>query len=159
MIMRSEAEIRRLVEMRLRRWGLLALNGVLWAGAAKLIYGYSQYRDLHGVAADVIIPLMLVWLIVFGLHALRTFYVEGREWLVKWAIRREHQVYGWQPIDEKPKRRESASLPDESRFSLPDEGAEYPGVPFRYEADGELGEDFPFQSDGYEPKASADHER
>src|SRR4051812_10909682 len=104
--MRSETEIRRQVEIRLRRWGLLALNGILWIGAAKLVYEFNQIHPLYDRVLNLIFFVMAGWLALVGLHALRTIYVEGREWLVKWAIAREHQVYGWQPLDEKPKRRE-----------------------------------------------------
>jgi hypothetical protein len=132
--MRSEAEIRRQVETRLRRWGLLALNGILWIGAAKLLYGFAQYSSF-GRFDGLIVLLMVGWAVLLGLHALRTFYVEGRERLVQWAIKREHQVYGWQPLDEKPKRAESASRPAESRVSLQADDGELVDFPFSQEAD------------------------
>ena len=101
--MRSEAEIRKAVETRLRRWGLLALNGILWVGALKLIFGYSQFNDFQGTLADVVAGMMVIWLALFGLHALRTFYVELREYLVRRAIEREHRLH---TDYEKPKRLE-----------------------------------------------------
>ena len=150
--MRSEAEIRRQVETRLHRWGMLALNAILWIGAAKLIDAYIQYASFYGGARDGIVLVMVLWLSLIGLHALWVFYREIREGLVRWAIAREHQVYGWQPMDEKPKRRESASLPDESRLSLPVDDGEYPGVPSRHEPDTGTLVDFPFR---YEPDQKA----
>jgi len=127
--MRSEGEIRREVEGRLRRWGLLILNGILWVGAAKLLYGYSEYGNF-GRFSGAVVLFMLVWAALVGLHVLRTLYVEGKEWLVKRAIAREREFYRLQSVYEKRKRGESASLPDDSRFSLLEEDGEYPGVPF-----------------------------
>src|ERR1700710_1879062 len=98
-IMRSEVEIRRQVETRLHRWGLLTLNAILWGGAAKLIDAYVQYASFYGGARDGIVLVMVLWLNLIGLHALWVFYGEIRERLVRWAITREHQVYGWQPMD------------------------------------------------------------
>jgi hypothetical protein len=144
--MRSEGEIRREVEERLRRWGLLALNGILWVGAAKLLYGFSRYSSF-GRFDGVVVLAMVLWAALVGLHALRTFYVEGKEWLVRRAIEREREFYRLQTGYEKRKRDESASLPDDSRFSLPAEDGEYTVLPFRHEAeDGEL-VDFPFRFD------------
>ncbi len=87
--MRSEAEIRKQVETRLRRWGLLALNGILWVGAAKLILVYSQTHGFYANQSDIILLIMLGWVSLVGLHALRTIYVELREYLVRRAIRQE----------------------------------------------------------------------
>lgn len=113
MMMRSEAEIRKQVETRLRRWGLVALNGILLIGAAKLIFAYSQNHDFMGSQADVIIALMIGWVALVGLHFLRTVYVELREYLVRRAIDQErnstHAAY------EKPKH-------DETQLSLSDDG-------------------------------------
>ena len=132
--MRSDAEIRNLVESRLRRWGLLVLNIILWVGAAKLVYGVTQTSSF-GQFTGAIVLIMVAWAALVGLHALRTFYVEGKERLVQWAIKREHQVYGWQPLDEKPKRDESASRPEESRYSLQADDGELVDFPFSQEAD------------------------
>ncbi|MBI1256328.1 MAG: hypothetical protein GC204_02550 [Chloroflexi bacterium] len=142
--MRSDAEIRRQVERRVRRWGLLALNAILWVGAAKLIYVISERYSFSGKAEDVGILFMVGWAALVGLHALRTFYVEGREWLVRRAIAQEHQRYG---LPEKRKRDDSASLPDETWFSLPADDGEYTVVPFRDDPVGELGDDFPFRNE------------
>ena len=144
--MRSEAEIRKQVETRLHRWGLLALNLILWVGAAKLLYGFSQYSSF-GRFDGLIVLMMVGWAVLVGLHALRTFYVEGREWLVKRAIEREKQFYLRQNAYIKRKRDESASLPDESRLSLPDEDGKYSGVPFRHKPDDGVLVDFPFRFD------------
>ncbi len=103
--MRTEAEIRGAVEARLRRWGLLALNGILWVGAAKLIYGYSQYGNF-GQFAGAVILFMIVWAALFGLHALRVFYVELRERLVRRAVEREREFYQLQVAYEKRKHEE-----------------------------------------------------
>ena len=144
--MRSDAEIRRQVEGRLRRWALLVLNAILWVGAAKLFYGVSQYSSF-GQFTGAVALVMVVWAALVGLHALRTFYVEGREWLVRRAIAQEQQHYG---LREKRKRDDSASLPDEMRFSLPAEDEEYSVVPFRHEADDGVLVEFPFRDEAAE---------
>ena len=133
-MMRSEGEIRHEVETRLRRWGFLALNGILWVGAAKLIYGYSQY-DNFGRFSGVVVLFMLGWLVLVGLHALRTIYVEGREWLVRRAIAREREFYVLQNAYEKPKRDESVSLSDDARPSLQAEDGELVDFPFSHESE------------------------
>ena len=121
MMMRSEAEIRKQVEARVRRWGLLALNGILWVGAAKLIYGYSQNYSFIGSQSDVIVVVMVGWVIAVGLHFLRTVYVELREWLVQRAIQRERQRYAQDDAYEKHKH-------DESPLLMSDDG-ELTGLP------------------------------
>ena len=108
--MRSDAEIRKQVEARLRRWGLLALNVILWVGAAKLIYGYSQYGNF-GQFTGAVALVMVSWAALVGLHALRTFYVEGREWLVSGRLSGSVRFTGCKR--EKRKRDDSASLPDD----------------------------------------------
>ncbi len=143
-MMRSEGEIRREVEGRLRRWGLLALNLILWAGAAKLLYGFAQYSSF-GRFDGLIVLAMVAWAALVGLHALRTFYVEGREWLVRREITREREFYVLQNAYEKRKRDDSASLPDDPRFSLPAEDGEYPVVRFRQEPEDGVLVDFPFR--------------
>ncbi len=108
--MRSEAQIRKQVEARFRRWSLLVLNGILWVGAAKLIYVFSQSHSFPSRADDVGILFMVGWLVLFGLHFLRTVYVEMREYLVRRAVERErasfelHDAYEKRKHDQAPRR-------------------------------------------------------
>lgn len=115
--MRSEADIRREVEGRLRRRGLFVLNAVLWAGTAALLWITAAYVSFGGFAG-LVIWLMIAWAGVVGLHFLRTVYVELREWLVRRAINNERRTYVMRDeYDiEKPKR---ASV---SRLEMTDDG-------------------------------------
>ena len=149
--MRSEAEIRRQVETRLRRWGLLALNGILWVGAAKLIYGYSQYGNF-GQFTGAVALFMVAWAALLGLHALRTFYVEGREWLVRRQLSGNASFMGCKKNANGMTRLRYRMI---SRFSLPADDGEYSVVPFRHEADDGALVDFPFSE---EPEAKAKYE-
>jgi hypothetical protein len=102
--MRSEADIRKQVEKRLRRWAFLLLHVILWAGVAKgLAYLTSVRTD--GWSQTLLLGMAL-WASLIGLHVLRTLYVEAREFLVRQAIEREYGRYESPGSYEKPKRLE-----------------------------------------------------
>ena len=102
--MRSEAEIRREIEARLRRRGLLLLNGGLWSAAVFILSQIFPSRSLGTTLTSLIVLWMLAWTAVLGLHFLRTVYVELREWLVRRAIDREQRIYYVNSTYEKRKR-------------------------------------------------------
>ncbi|MBI1256330.1 MAG: hypothetical protein GC204_02560 [Chloroflexi bacterium] len=75
--MRSEQEIRREVEGRLKRRGLLLLDGGLWLLTMIALFAYSRHNDLWEGYSPAI---MLVWTIVLALHLFRVRYSEKRKW-------------------------------------------------------------------------------
>ena len=77
-----------------KRWRLLALNGILWVGAAKLIDAYIQNAYFYSSVRDVIVLVMVAWLMLMGLHALWVFYKDLRERLMRWAIEQAQPSYG-----------------------------------------------------------------
>lgn len=123
--MRSEAEIRKQVETRLRRWSLLALNGILWIGVAKLLFVYSQTHSFYGSQSDIIALVMLGWVALVGLHTLRTIYVELREYLVRRAIRQEHERYADKPKRDETRLTDDGELVDFASLYDDDEQIQY----------------------------------
>lgn len=116
--MRSEAEIRREVETRLRRRGWLIVNGGLWLAVVSGMFAYTRYRSL-GLGepwTSLIILFMLMWLVFIGLHAFRVIYVELREHLIQRAIEHERRLYTQGDAYEKSKR------DDTSILSIADDG-------------------------------------
>jgi len=103
--MRSEAEIRREVETRLRRRSMLVLHGVLWVVAAVVVYRITLFSSF-GSLSGLIIFAMFMWTLLLGLHLLRTVYHELRERLVRNAVERERQFYLLRDHYEKQKRSE-----------------------------------------------------
>ncbi len=104
--MRSEAEIRRQVETRLRRWGLLIANGVLWTTVSGTLYVVSNNMGISEAPRSWLFAFVLAWLGLVVLHTLRVIYVELREFAVKRAVRREIRQYRPDGDYEKPKRLE-----------------------------------------------------
>ena len=109
--MRSEDEIRREVEGRLRRRGLLIVDGGLWLLVGFGLFEYTQYRSVPFSEPwpTVLIFFMLFWGALLGLHTLAVLYIEVREWMVRRAIEREREFYALQNAYEKRKRDDSAS--------------------------------------------------
>ena len=123
--MRSDWEIRREVEMRLRRRGLLILDGGLWLLVGFGLFEFTQYRSLPFSEPwpTLIIVFMLIWLVLVGLHGAGVAYVEVREWMVKRAIEREREFYVLQNAYEKRKHNEPSSRSvDEARRLAADDG-------------------------------------
>lgn len=126
--MRSDIEIRREVETRLRRRGLLLLNGALWAGAVLASYLYVERYSLANALSSYLFFFMLAWTFVLGLHFLRLLYVELRERMVRSAIERERQFYLLRDHFEKQKRSETRKREDAASLRLLDDGelVDYP---------------------------------
>lgn len=101
--MRTEFEIRREVERRLRRRGLFVLNGGLWLMVVFILAQIVPYASFGTTLRGLLVLFMLGWTGVVGLHFLRTVYVELREWLVARAIERERAFYQMRDIYEKRK--------------------------------------------------------
>ena len=120
--MRSETEIRKQVEARLRRRGLFVLNGGLWFITGMFLwFGRGVYYFISDYS-NTLLNLMLLWTFVLGLHFFFTVYVELREYLVRRAIEQERRYYvmssSARPDDaEKPKR-----AADVARLELTDDG-------------------------------------
>lgn len=115
--MRSEAEIRREIESRLRRRGLLLVNGAAWSVVVFILSQIFPSRSLGTTLTSLLVLWMVGWTMVLGLHFLRTIYVEMREWLVSRAIARERSAYDLRDSAyAKPKRREEARLSDDGEF-------------------------------------------
>ncbi len=114
--MRSEAEIRKQVEARLKRWLFLIIDGGGWLSATFILWQTASYRSFGQFSGAVAI-FMLLWLGVVGLHFLRTIYVELRDWLVHRAVERERRYYVMSSDAEKPKREA-----DVTRLELTDDG-------------------------------------
>ncbi len=115
--MRSEAEIRKQVEARLRRRGLFALNAILWFASGMFLWlGRGVYYFITDYS-NTLLNLMLLWTFVLGLHFLYTVYVELRDWLVGRAVERERRYYVMSGDDEKPKRDAAVA-----RLELTDDG-------------------------------------
>jgi hypothetical protein len=124
--MRSDIEIRREVETRLRRRGLLVLNGGLGALVVLFLYQYTTYRSLGEPLATLVILFMLGWFFLGVIHATAVLYIEMRDRLVRSAIERERQFYLLRDHYEKQKRsREDAArlrrLDDGELVDYPDE--------------------------------------
>ena len=109
--MRSEGEIRREVEGRLKRRGLLIADGGLWLLVGFGLVEFTEYRSLRFSEPwpTVIILFMLFWGALLGLHTLAVLYIEVREWMVQRAIAREREFYALKMAYEKRKRDDSAS--------------------------------------------------
>jgi hypothetical protein len=124
--MRSEAEIRREIEGRLRRRGLLLLHGALWAIITFSLYAYARYQGVPvgwGTSATFFMGL---WALIVGLHAFWLIYAELRDRLVRQAVERERQLYLAGYFHEKRKRSAaSPRLPDEDD-SLEDTLIDFP---------------------------------
>jgi hypothetical protein len=134
MTMRSEGEIRREVEGRLRRRGLLILDGGLWLVAGFAIYNYAQYGKF-GIYGNIIVAFILVWTALVGLHTLAVLYIEVRERLVRQAIEREYQFYMMKNAYEKRKYDDSPSRNvDGSRRRIAEDG-ELIDLPVTYDDD------------------------
>jgi hypothetical protein len=121
-MMRSEAEIRREVETRLLRRGLLLLNGGLWAAAVFILSIVMPRGTLGTTLTGLLTVGMLAWTLVLLLHAFRVVYVELRERLVNSAIERERQFYLLRENYEKQKRSEERERADSAFVHLSDDG-------------------------------------
>lgn len=118
---RSEAEIRSEVSARLRRRGLLLLDGGLGALTVFLIYTYTGYRSLGEPWATLVILFLCGWFVLGVIHTAAVLYAELRERLVRSAIERERQFYLLRDNYEKQKR--SEAWDDEySRLRIADDG-------------------------------------
>lgn len=113
--MRSEAEIRKQINVRFRRWAALAFNGGLWAAVAMGLYFYSERANFSPDLVAPVIAFMVIWAAVVGLHFLYSLYTETRESLVQKAIEREREFYLLRADYEKRKR-------DEALPELADDG-------------------------------------
>ncbi len=60
--MRSEAEIRKQVEARLKRWLFLIIDGGAWLGAAFILWQTASYRSF-GQFSGALALFMLLWLV------------------------------------------------------------------------------------------------
>ncbi len=122
--MRSDAEIRKQVEDRLKRRLLFVADGGLWLVTMIVLWQVSAYSSFGGFSG-VIALIMLAWLGIVGLHFLRTVYVELRDYLVNRAIERERRYYVTRDeyaddtYYEKRKRDSDAAIP---RLELNDDG-------------------------------------
>lgn len=90
MLMRSEAEIRRQVAARFRRWAFLLLDGGLWLVT---MYGRVQLEHTYGLAilrGDSGNNILLGWSVLFIAHLLYMLYVETRDLLVRRAVTHEY---------------------------------------------------------------------
>lgn len=124
--MRSEAEIRRQVETRLKRRGLLFLDGGLWLAVVFILSKIMPYSSFGTTLNSLLAVFMFLWTGIIGLHFLRTVYVELREWLVRRAIERERQFFQMRDAHEKRKR-------DDALPRLSDDGElfDFPETPVR----------------------------
>lgn len=91
--MRSEAEIRREVESRLKRRGLVLLHGALWVIITTSLYLYARVQNTPVGWSTSAVFFMGLWACLIGLHAFTVIYVELRERLVRKAIERERKHY------------------------------------------------------------------
>jgi hypothetical protein len=107
--MRTEFEIRREVESRLRRRGLLVVNGGLWLMAVFILSQIMPYSSFGTTLNGLLVLFMLGWTAALGLHTPWTIYVELREWLVRRAIDREREFYRMRDTYEKRKHSEALS--------------------------------------------------
>lgn len=114
-MMRSEAEIRRQVDGRFRRWAALTFNGGLWAAVALGLYFYSERASFPPDLVAPVIAFMVIWAAVVGLHFLYSLYTETRESVVQKAIEREREFYLLRADYEKRKR-------DDAPARLSDDG-------------------------------------
>ena len=126
--MRSDIEIRREVETRLRRRGLLVLNGILWGASGLMSYFYVEMNGLATALSSYLFFFMLAWTFILGLHVLRVVYVELRERMVRSAIERERQFYLLRDHHEKQKRSEARERENAASLRLLDDGelVDYP---------------------------------
>jgi hypothetical protein len=111
--MRSEAEIRREIEGRLRRRAFLLLHGALWAIITFSLFIYARNWGIPPGMESMPVGwttsaafFMGLWACIVGLHAFWVIYVELRERLVWQAIERERRYYDLGDSYAKPKRRE-----------------------------------------------------
>jgi hypothetical protein len=105
--MRSETEIRREIEARLRRRGFLLLHGALWAIITFSLYAYSRYQGVPVGWTTSAVFFMGLWAFIVGLHTFWVGYVELRDRLVRQAVERERRYYPMGDAYAKPKRREA----------------------------------------------------
>jgi len=122
--MRSEAEIRREVEGRLRRRGLLIADWGFWLLVGFAIVSYFRHQSFASDYDNVAALFVLFWTALLGLHTLAVLYIEAREWLVRRAIQREREFYVLQTTYEKRKRDDSASRNGEASRPLISEDGE-----------------------------------
>jgi hypothetical protein len=116
-MMRTEAEIRREVEVHLRRRGLLLVDAGLWIVAVFILWEIMPVSSFGTTLNSLLAIFMLGWTAVVGLHVLRTIYVELRELLARRAIEREHQMYLLRDAYEKRKHDEAvAHLTDDGEL-------------------------------------------
>lgn len=130
--MRSDGEIRREVETRLKRRGLLLLNGGLGVLAVFLLYQFTRFRSFGEPWATLILLFMLGWFVLGILHTAAVVYVELRERLVRSAVERERQFYLLRDNYEKQKRAEIRERDYEaSDLRIADDGelVDYPSYP------------------------------
>ena len=111
--MRSEAEIRKQVEARLRRWALVLLNVILFVGVIKGLALFTSVRTDGLSQTDLI--LLTLWASLIGLHVLRTVYIEVREIAVRRAVVGESKQYQQHEHYEKRKH-------DDALLRLGDDG-------------------------------------
>ena len=124
--MRSEYQIRREVETRLRRRGLLLLDGGLGVLVIFFLYQYTRDRSFGEPLATLIVLFILGWFMLGILHTAYVLYVEAREWLVQRAITREREFYVLKESYEKRKRDQALPRPsdDGELIDFPDGEAE-----------------------------------
>jgi hypothetical protein len=130
MTMRSDAEIRKQVETRLRRWGLLFLDGGLGVLVVFFLYQFSKEHSFGEPLASWLTLFVLGWFVLGLLHTAYVLYVEVREWLVSRAINREREFYALQNAYEKHKRDDSASRNTDAAHPLTSEDGELIDFPY-----------------------------
>ncbi len=125
--MRSEAEIRKQVEARLKRWLYLIADGGLWLTAVFLYWrgsggGFLNLGQFTGAGS----LFLTLWFVAVGLHMLWVLYATLRDWLVGRAVEHERRYYVMSstPDDaEKPKRQAPAAHDTAvSRLELTNDG-------------------------------------
>ncbi len=129
-MMRHEADIRREVEGRIRRRGLLLLHLLLWAVISLSLFLYSRIQWVPAGWIASAAMTMAIWLLIVGLHGFWVGYVEVRDRAVRSAIERERQFYLLRDHYEKSKRSEEHARSDERERVTADS--------FRMTDDGEL---------------------
>ena len=126
--MRSDAEIRSEVETRLKRRGLLVVNGGLYLLSGLFFYFYIRTNGFFNALGSYLFFFMLAWTGILLLHILRVAFVEMRERLVRSAIERERQFYLLRDNFEKQKRSEGHDY-DDSRLRIADDDGELVDYP------------------------------
>ena len=120
---RTEAKIRSEVPNRLKRRGLLLLNGGLGVLAVFLLYQFTRFSSFGEPWSTLILLFMLGWFVLGILHTAAVAYVELRERLVRSALERERQFYLLRDNYEKQKRAEIRERDlDASYLRIADDG-------------------------------------